>query len=344
MAIQDGGELYVMLEGNFHDGGERHMARSPALVGPSPCANSLLTHSIAFASIHCCKSLPPSAPPSFAHPLIPSSHGGNISIYWGQNGKEGSLADTCAFGHYGIVNIAFLSTFGNGQTPVLNLARHCDPAAGNCTGLSSDIKACQASGVKVLLSIGGGAGNYSLSSAKDARSVANYLWNNFLGGNTGAGPLGDAVLDGIDFVIVGGSPDHWDDLAKALSGFNQGKKVYLAAAPQCPFPDASLNGAFSTGLFNYVQVQFYGNPPCQYADDSADNLKNYWNQWTTIQADQLFLGLPAAPEAADSGFIDQNVLVLDVLPEIKGSSKYGGVMLWSKFYDNGYSWAIESNV
>ena len=101
--------------------------------------------------------------------LFPSSHGGTISIYWGQNGNEGSLADTCSSGNYGIVNVAFLSTFGNGQTPVLNLAGHCNPAAGGCTGLSSDIKACQASGIKVLLSIGGGAGNYSLSSAKDAR-------------------------------------------------------------------------------------------------------------------------------------------------------------------------------
>ncbi|XP_052170818.1 acidic endochitinase-like [Diospyros lotus] len=277
--------------------------------------------------------------------LIPSSHGGTISIYWGQNGNEGSLADTCASGNYGIVNVAFLSTFGNGQTPVLNLAGHCDPAAGTCTGLSSDIKACQASGIKVLLSIGGGGGSYSLSSADDAQNVANYLWNNFLGGNTGAGPLGDAVLDGIDFDIESGNPDHWDDLARDLSAFNQGKKVYLAAAPQCPFPDASLNGALSTGLFNYVQVQFYNNPPCQYADNSANNLLNYWNQyWTTIQAEQVFLGLPASSEAANGGYIDPNVLISDVLPTIKGSSKYGGVMLWSKFYDNGYSSAIKSSV
>ncbi|XP_052171463.1 acidic endochitinase-like [Diospyros lotus] len=277
--------------------------------------------------------------------LIPSSHGGTISIYWGQNKNEGSLADTCNSGNYGIVNIAFLSKFGNGQTPVLNLAGHCDPAAGTCTGLSSDIKACQASGIKVLLSIGGDSASYSLSSAEDARSVANYLWNNFLGGNTGAGPLGDAVLDGIDFDILGGTPDHWDDLAKALSGFNQGKKVYLAATPQCPFPDKWLNGALSTGLFNHVQVQFYNNPPCQYADNSADNLKKYWNQyWTTIQAEKVFLGLPAAPEAAGGGYIAPNVLVSDVLPDIKGSSKYGGVMLWSKFYDKGYSSAIKSSV
>ncbi|XP_052171464.1 acidic endochitinase-like [Diospyros lotus] len=274
--------------------------------------------------------------------LLPSSHGGTISIYWGQNGTEGSLAETCASGNYGIVNIAFLYKFGSGQTPALNLASHCDPDAGSCTGLSNEIKACQASGIKVLLSIGGG-GTYNLSSTEDAQSVANYLWNNFLSGNTGDGPLGDAVLDGIDFFIEGGSPDHYDDLARDLSAFNQGKKVYLAATPECPFPDYWLHGALSTGLFNYVQIQFYNNPTCEYANNSTENLLYNWNHyWTTIQAEQLFLGLPAAPEAVYSGgYIEPDVLVSDVLPYINGSSKYGGVMLWNKAYDNGYSSAIK---
>ncbi|XP_052171183.1 acidic endochitinase-like [Diospyros lotus] len=284
--------------------------------------------------------------PLLALLLFPfSSHGGVISVYWGQNGGEGSLADACASGNYGIVNLAFLTTFGNGQTPVLNLAGHCDPFSGTCTGLSNDIKACQDRGIKVLLSIGGATGGYTLTSADDARSVADYLWNNYLGGQSSSRPLGDAVLDGIDFDIEGGTTEHWDELAKALASFNQGKKVYLAAAPQCPFPDKWLNGALNTGLFNYVQVQFYNNPSCQYSGN-ADNLKNSWNQWTSIQAEQVFLGLPAAPAAAGSGYIPPDVLVSDVLPTIKSSPKYGGVMLWNRFYDiqNGYSPAIKPSV
>lgn len=101
--------------------------------------------------------------------LINNSNAAQISIYWGQNGNEGSLADACATGNYGIVNIAFLVTFGNNQTPMLNLAGHCDPAANTCTGLSSDIEACQNQGIKVLLSLGGGGGSYVLSSPEDAR-------------------------------------------------------------------------------------------------------------------------------------------------------------------------------
>ncbi|KAK9207303.1 hypothetical protein WN943_017588 [Citrus x changshan-huyou] len=56
-----------------------------------------------------------------------------------------------------------------------------------------------------MLSIEGGAGNYYLSFSEDARQVADYLWNNFLGGQSSARPLGNAVLDGIDFGIERGT-------------------------------------------------------------------------------------------------------------------------------------------
>ncbi|KAG6745653.1 hypothetical protein POTOM_050152 [Populus tomentosa] len=282
----------------------------------------------------------------FAVSLCKPSNGAGIAIYWGQgqDGNEGSLADTCNSGNYQFVNVAFLSRFGNDQPPELNLAAHCDPSAGTCTGISNDIRSCQNQGIKVLLSIGGGAGSYSLSSADDAAQVANYIWNNFLGGQSSSRPLGDAILDGVDFDIESGSGQFWDDLARALNGFSQQTKVYLAAAPQCIFPDANLDTAIQTELFDYVWVQFYNNPSCQYVND-ATGLLNAWNQWTAVQSSQIFLGLPAAPEAAPSGgFIPPDVLISQVLPSIKGSPKYGGVMLWSKQYDNGYSSAIKGSL
>ncbi|TKY64010.1 Acidic endochitinase [Spatholobus suberectus] len=268
---------------------------------------------------------------------------GVISVYWGQNGAEGTLADTCNSGNYAIVNIAFLSTFGNGNTPKLNLAGHCDASNNGCSFLSNQIQTCQSKGVKVMLSIGGNDGNHDLSSADEARTFAEYLWNNFLGGQSNTRPLGNAILDGIDFAIVSGSTQHWDELAKAISEFGKQKKIYLSAAPQCPFPDKWLSSAIETGLFDYIWVQFYNNPPCQY-NGNADNLKSSWNNWIGTKAGQVFLGLPAAPEAAGSGYISPDVLNSQVLPLIKGTSKYGGVMLWSKFYDQGYSTAIKANV
>ncbi|KAF2322125.1 hypothetical protein GH714_007046 [Hevea brasiliensis] len=168
-----------------------------------------------------------------------------------------------------------------------------------------------------MLSIGGGAGSYYLASTEDARQVATYLWNNFLGGQSSSRPLGPAVLDGIDFDIEGGTNQHWDDLARFLSAYSK-----------------------KDGLFDYVWVQFYNNPPCQYSSGSIANLEDAWRQWTSsIPAKKIFLGLPAAPAAAGSGFIPATDLTSKVLPAIKGSAKYGGVMLWSKYYDDqtGYS-------
>ncbi|CAI0442725.1 unnamed protein product [Linum tenue] len=277
------------------------------------------------------------------------SEAGSIAIYWGQNGGEAGLEETCATGDYRFVIVAFLPTFGNGQTPTINLAGHCDPTNGGCKGLSSEIKSCQEKGIKVLLSLGGGVGSYSLTGTDDARQVATYLWDHFLGGHSSARPLGHAVLDGIDFDIEGGTTHYWGDLARFLKHHsNDGqKKVYITGAPQCPYPDAWIGRAISTGLFDYLWVQFYNNPPCQYSGGSIDGLQNAWDQWTSSgHAKKIFLGLPAAQEAAGSGFIPPHELISTVLPAIKSSQKYGGVMLWSKFYDEqtGYAKAIKKHV
>ncbi|KAK6230559.1 hypothetical protein QUC31_002077 [Theobroma cacao] len=198
--------------------------------------------------------------------LIVGIDAGGIAIYWGQNGNEGTLAETCATGNYDFVNIAFLPTFGNGQTPMINLAGHCDPYSNGCTSLGSDIKSCQAKGIKVMLSLGGGAGSYYLASSKDARQEE----------QTNIGMILQATSPG--------------DIA---------------------------------------------------------NLEDAWKQWTTdVPATKIFLGLPASPEAAGSGFIPVSDLTSQVLPAIKDSAKYGGVMLWSKYYDDqsGYSSAIKNDV
>ena len=96
-------------------------------------------------------------------------NGGGISIYWGQNGGEGTLAETCSTGNYDYVNLAFLATCGNCHTPMINLAGHCDPYSNGCTSLTTDIKSCQAKGIKVMLTIGGASGNYNLKSIVEAK-------------------------------------------------------------------------------------------------------------------------------------------------------------------------------
>lgn len=271
---------------------------------------------------------------------------GNIAVYWGQDGGEGTLADACNSGLYAYVMVSFLSTFGMGQAPAINLAGHCDPLSGNCNVFSSDITTCQSNGVKVLLSLGGAGGSYGLSSTEDAQSVANYLWDNFLGGSAPSRPLGDAVLDGIDFDIETGNPAHFDELATFLSQYSaQGKKVYLTAAPQCPYPDASLGPALQTGLFDDVWVQFYNNPQCEYP---GGDLQGAWNTWTSsVQVSgSFYLGVPASTAAAGSGYISPADLTSAVLPGVKTAGNYGGIMVWDRNNDvkNSYSSQVKDSV
>ncbi|KAM3333916.1 hypothetical protein ACQJBY_028778 [Aegilops geniculata] len=275
--------------------------------------------------------------------LFATCHAGSIAVYWGQNDGEVSLAKTCASGNYKFVVVAFLPKFGKGQKPELNLAGHCDPLSGGCKILSKDIHSCQRRGVKVLLSLGGADGSYGLSSRGDARQVAMYLWNTYLGGTRSSSrPLGDAVLDGIDFDIEKGGSKFWGDLARDLKKLDKG--VLLSAAPQCPFPDQWDDGAIRTGLFDFVWVQFYNNPECQISAGHGAFLAA-WKRWESLPIGKLFLGLPASKDAAGTGFVPAGKLK-SVLPLIKGTPKYGGVMLWAKFYDDhtGYSSAIKSHV
>lgn len=118
--------------------------------------------------------------------------------------------------------------------------------------------------------------------------------------------------------------------------------MYLTAAPQCPFLDASVGNALKTSLFFFynVCVQFYNNPLCQFKSSNFSSLEDARKQRNSdIPATEIFLGLPASPEAAGNGFIPVFDLTSMVLPAIEGSFKYGGVMLWSKSYDDqsGYS-------
>lgn len=106
-----------------------------------------------------------------------------------------------------------------------------------------------------------------------------------------------------------------------------------------------MGQALSSGLFDYVWMQFYNNY-CEYKGNAAE-LKATWDTWTSnVTATGFFLGLPAAPSAASSGYIPADVLISQVLPLVKNTSKYGGVMLWSKYYDDltGYSSSIKSHV
>ncbi|KAL6623654.1 hypothetical protein ACP70R_033533 [Stipagrostis hirtigluma subsp. patula] len=280
--------------------------------------------------------------------LLAPHHGAasDTAVYWGQKTKEGTLAEACSTGLYAFVNIAFLRSFGGGRDPILHLAGHCNltDRTRGCPRVRDGIHSCQSRGVKVLLAIGGRGGNYSLASASEAQSVATYLWDTFLGGGGGgndtalARPFGDAVLDGIDFAIWNDKSIYYHILAESLASLYKsdrtGKAYLLTAAPNCPFPVNTLVPALATRLFNHVWVKFFSYLSCDYATIGAANLTTLWERWAqSYPSASVFLALPASPEAASSGYISPQALASQVLPVVNRSGNYGGIMLWSRFYD-----------
>jgi chitinase len=69
-------------------------------------------------------------------------------------------------------------------------------ALANCAALAPDMKACQAVGKILTLSLGGAGGGVSFASDTDAQALADFIWNSFLGGTSTVRPFGDVVLDG----------------------------------------------------------------------------------------------------------------------------------------------------
>ncbi|PON49597.1 Endo-beta-N-acetylglucosaminidase [Parasponia andersonii] len=186
-----------------------------------------------------------------------------------------------------------------------------------------------------------------VTKSNGAGQIVVYWGQNGGEGTLTSTPLGSAVLDGIDFDIEKGGA-HYPALAQRLSEYSQkGKKFYLSAAPQCPFPDQHLNGALSTGLFDYVLIQFYNNEQCEYKASNPNAFKSSWTKWTTsIKAKKFFVGLPASPSAAGSGYVQPSDLKSGVLPFVKRSSNYGGVMLYDRYADEQtkYSSQIKGSV
>lgn len=258
---------------------------------------------------------------------------GQLTVFWGRNKDEGTLREACDTGLYTTVIISFYSVFGHG--------RYWGDLSGHqLYGIGGDIKHCQSKFIVVLLSIGGGGNQYSLPSSQSAADVADNLWNAHLGGSRKGvfRPFGDAVVDGIDFFIEQGSPDHYDELARRLYSYNKNYRgrvgVRLTATPRCAYPDWRVEKALQTGLFERIHVRFYDDAKCSYNHGGLSAVMEQWNRWTArYPGSQVYLGLAAAnvPGKNDNVFIKS--LYYDLLPNVQKANNYGGIMLWDRYYD-----------
>ncbi|KAL7929963.1 hypothetical protein V8C35DRAFT_314257 [Trichoderma chlorosporum] len=281
---------------------------------------------------------------AYAAPMEKRSAGGKLVVYWGAEDDSTTLANVCADPSYDIVNLAFLSEFfAAGGYPQLSLSTLGGPSAAqkaagatnlqDGTSLVPAIKACQAAGKLVILSMGGAKedSNVILSSNSQGQQIADTVWNLFLGGtaNPTLRPFGSVKLDGVDLDNETGNPTGYLAMAQRFkSNFAQdtSKKYYLTAAPQCPFPDASeqLNVC---QLTDFLWVQFYNNDDCNVGQSDFNSAVKNWSK--NIGNSTLFIGALASGADGDQGYISSSAL----LSAYQGVSNLnlpniGGIMLW----------------
>ncbi|KAJ1805822.1 Chitinase 2, partial [Coemansia sp. RSA 2523] len=222
---------------------------------------------------------------------------------------------------------------------LLNFANACETTFEgstllHCPNMAKDIKYCQSKGKAVILSMGGASGAYGFDGNSDAIAFADTVWNMFFKGNSDKRPFDDAVLDGIDLDIEGGSGAGYPAFIKQLRSHyasDPSKKYYTAAAPQCPFPDVYLSSTLNSAWFDMVYVQFYNN----YCGLNAySNWFNFdeWDNWAKTKAlnkdVKVYIGAPGSPSAASSGYADGATLV-SIYNNVRSKySSLGGIMTW----------------
>lgn len=269
---------------------------------------------------------------------------GALTVFWGRNAGDGTLGEACDTGLYSTVVISFYSIFGH--------SRYWGDLSGHpLASVGADIKHCQSKNILVLLSIGGPGNQYSLPTSASATDVADNLWNAHLDGHRNGvyRPFGDAAVDGIDFYIDTGAPDHYDELARCLDGYNRfyrsRKGVRLTATPRCGYPDRRLAAALRTGLFERIHVRFYGNDTCALGKGGTYGVVQAWEKWTAaFPKAEVYLGLAPAesgvPEGAQSTVaVYLKYLYYDLLPKVQKAENYGGVMVWDRFADKKTRWS-----
>ncbi|KIP11453.1 carbohydrate-binding module family 5 protein [Phlebiopsis gigantea 11061_1 CR5-6] len=293
--------------------------------------------------------------------------------YWGQNsyGAANSgdaanfqkpLAFYCQDDAIDVFPLAFLNVFfGTGGEPSINLANVCNPTDNatfsgtnlpNCASVGTDIKTCQSKGKIVTMSLGGATGSVGFSSDSQGETFADTVWNLFLGGTSSIRPFGDAVLDGVDLDIEGGTSTGYAAFVNRIRSHASGasKQYYVTAAPQCVYPDASLGGVLNAASFDAIYVQFYNNPCGLQAFDSASGWDfGLWDNWArTISPNpnvKVYVGAPASSTAAGTGYEPIGTLSSIAVQMRQSFPSFGGVMLWdaSQAYANGrYDLAIKN--
>jgi chitinase len=224
----------------------------------------------------------------------------------------------------------------------------------SCPGVGDAITACQKSGKKVMLSLGGGwPTDYYLPSPEVAQWTAEFLIKAY-GPPTAAWkaagrprPFGDAVVDGFDLDLEAQTYDmpsaeyiykNYDVFGKYVKS---NSKMLLSAAPQCVVPDVRISPVLKAVPFDFIFTQFYNTRICS-AAQAVQDIKDKktstftFDKWISeIKASanpnlKFYIGLAAGPDGLPThkeDYLtpeDANTLIT----KYKDNKNFGGVMLW----------------
>jgi chitinase len=287
------------------------------------------------------------------------ARGAQNVVYWGQNGggtvENNDLSAYCtSTSGIDIIVLAFLYEFGNGNNiPSGTIGQSCFISTSgegqDCTNIQDSIPICQAAGIKVILSLGGASGSYSLQSDAEAETIGQYLWDAYAnsGSTTVQRPFGDSFVNGFDFDIElnDGYSQYYPSMISTLrSNFpsDPDNTYYITGAPQCPVPEPNMGIIIGNATFDYLWPQFYNNNnytyPC--ALPFNGNAPFNYDQWvsfiaTTPSANaKLFIGVPAAPLAANGSPSGETYYITpeqlaELVAEYDTNPAFGGIMMWS---------------
>ncbi|WP_405998814.1 chitinase [Streptomyces sp. NBC_00829] len=278
-----------------------------------------------------------------------------VTGYW-QNFNNGAtvqkISDVPA--NYDIIAVSFADATGTPGGVTFNL----DTAGlGGYTvdQFKADIKAKQAAGKSVIISIGGQNGTVSINDSASAANFANSVYS----------MMQTYGFDGVDIDLENGlNATYMTQALRSLSS-KAGSKLVITMAPQTIDMQSTSNEYFRTALnikdiLTVVNMQYYNSGSMLGCDGKvySQGSVDFLTALACIQLEgglapsQVGLGLPASTSGAGSGYVSPTIVnnALDCLARgtncgsFKPSRTYPalrGAMTWSTNWDarSGNAWS-----
>lgn len=285
-----------------------------------------------------------------------------VTGYW-QNFNNGATVQTIAAvqSQYDIIAVAFADAT---STPGAVSFTLDSAGLGGYTvdQFKADIKAKQAAGKKVIISIGGQNGTVSVSDSTSATNFANSVYS----------LMQTYGFDGVDIDLENGlNATYMSQALRSLSS-KAGSSLVITMAPQTIDMQSTSNTYFQTALnikdiLTVVNMQYYNSGSMLGCDGKvySQGSVDFLTALACIQLEggldpsQVGLGLPASTSGAGSGYVSPTIVnnALDCLAKgtncgsFKPSKTYPtlrGAMTWSTNWDasagNAWSNAVGPHV